>query len=235
MSLVSPPRQLMFPEVKSTYNAIKGCLYDCVYCYARETALNMQRRRVARYWQGFDPSFFPPDVGPNKVFSNGLVMISSMGDPMGPWVPDRHIMAVFRVVARSPKAEFLCLTKNPCRFQHLPFAPIPNAILGATIETNRTLPEGMTLAPPPGWRARALMELSREWRRFVSIEPIMDFDLDVLVPWIQAIGPEFVYIGYDNHGYGLPEPPLDKTMELVLALGQFTEVRLKNMERGKKR
>ena len=74
------------------------------------------------------------------------------------------------------------------------------------------------------------MTTLRSWqRRIVSIEPIMDFDLQPLVRRIRQIGPEFIYIGFDNHGHHLPEPPLARTQELIQALGEFTEVRTKTL------
>ena len=64
-------------------------------------------------------------------------------------------------------------------------------------------------------------------RRMVSIEPIMDFDLDVMVRWIKDIHPKFVSIGADSKGHNLPEPPAWKVERLIEELKKFTEVKVK--------
>ena len=64
--------------------------------------------------------------------------------------------------------------------------------------------------------------------RMVSIEPIMDFDLKIMVELIQAIRPEFVSIGADSKGHNLPEPNYLKTKELLNSLERITKVYVKD-------
>jgi len=64
-----------------------------------------------------------------------------------------------------------------------------------------------------------------DWdKKFISIEPILDFDLDIFVDWIKDIKPFMVYVGYDNYNNKLPEPPLRKTEELIKTLSNFTAI-----------
>ena len=66
------------------------------------------------------------------------------------------------------------------------------------------------------------------------IEPIMDFDLELLANWIEGVEPEFVNIGADSKGNNLPEPSWDKIQSLIKELEKFTKVNLKdNLERLK--
>ena len=58
----------------------------------------------------------------------------------------------------------------------------------------------------------------------VSIEPILDFDLDVFTKWIKEIDPEFVSIGADSQNHHLLEPPADKIKALIKELKTFTKV-----------
>jgi hypothetical protein len=60
----------------------------------------------------------------------------------------------------------------------------------------------------------------------VSIEPIMDFDLETFVQWISDIKPILVHVGYDNYNSNLPEPPLSKTKQLIEHLRKFTTVKI---------
>jgi hypothetical protein len=104
----------------------------------------------------------------------------------------------------------------------------PDSILGTTIETNRDY--HISQAPNP--RARVLGICDLLCPRMVSIEPIMDFDLDVLVAWINQINPDFVSIGADSKGHNLQEPSADKVDRLIQELSDFTEVKVKgNLKR----
>ncbi len=42
----------------------------------------------------------------------------------------------------------------------------------------------------------------------------MDFDLDVMVKWMQDIRPCMIWLGYDSKKCQLPEPELEKVTEL---------------------
>ena len=55
-------------------------------------------------------------------------------------------------------------------------------------------------------------------RKFVTIEPILDFDLDVMLDWITVIDAEAVYIGADSKRHHLPEPTPVKIGQLICGL-----------------
>ena len=61
----------------------------------------------------------------------------------------------------------------------------------------------------------------------VTIEPIMDFDLEVFYDWIRDARPAWVNIGADSKGHKLPEPSKEKIEALITELKKFTEVRIK--------
>jgi len=98
-----------------------------------------------------------------------------------------------------------------------------NAILATTIETNR---DGLykdlriSKAPVPSERYHMLRDLPFKGRKILVMEPIMDFDLDEIIKWITRVQPWRVYVGYNSHPKEcpLPEPSLDKTLELVRRL-----------------
>ena len=118
---------------------------------------------------------------------------------------------------------YLFQSKNPERF-HNNFCFPMNTILGTTIETNR--PYIVSRAPGTMQRMEAMWRL--DLPRTVTIEPIMDFDLDVIVDWIREIKPEFVSIGADSGNNHLPEPSGEKVDALIEALKEFTEVKIKD-------
>jgi len=49
--------------------------------------------------------------------------------------------------------------------------------------------------------------------KMVTVEPVMDFDLEILLPWIIEINPRLVWLGYDSKKCGLTEPSLEKFKE----------------------
>jgi hypothetical protein len=66
----------------------------------------------------------------------------------------------------------------------------------------------------------------------VSIEPIIYFDLGIMVAWMKNIKPEFVYVGYDNYNHRLPEPSLAQTEELMYELDKFTVIHRKTLRKA---
>jgi protein gp37 len=106
-------------------------------------------------------------------------------------------------------------SKNPIRFSHYKELFPRLVILGTTIETNRNLP-GIGNASRPRDRME-IMELV-SGRKFVTIEPILNFDVDVLSSWMVRIRPEFVNIGADSKKHNLPEPSADKILALIDAI-----------------
>jgi DNA repair photolyase len=205
----------MFSIVTSTWNPISGCLYDCQYCWAKNLALT-KLKTTKRYANGFKPSLNTSEF---KVrFRKGdLVFVADMGDMFAPFIQQKWIKQVLDHIRQFPDADFLFMTKNPKRYlELLPFIP-QNAILGATIETNIDTiicKDKVSLAPPPSERAEAMRKL--EWnRKIVSIEPILQFDLNTLAKWLTDIDPFIVFVGYDNYSNQLREPSMQQTLKLM--------------------
>jgi len=157
----------------------------------------------------------------------------------GEWVSAKWIRAVLTYCHRFPHNIYLFQTKNPGRFKEfLNYFPI-HTIFGTTYETNRPndncakLMGGEFKAPQPFMRAKAMLNLGSQYDKMISIEPIMDFDVEVMSEWIIAINPKFVSIGADSKGHNLPEPSGVKVRKLISALEmQGIEVKLKsNLER----
>jgi len=66
----------------------------------------------------------------------------------------------------------------------------------------------------------------------ITIEPIMDFDLNPFIRKIKYNSPEQVNIGGDSGNNNLPEPSKKKILELISELEKFTiVVKKKNLNR----
>jgi DNA repair photolyase len=143
-----------------------------------------------------------------------------MGDMFADFISDEWIKRVLEHTRKFPEADFLFMTKNPKRYlELLPFIP-SNAILGATIETTNdeiVQTDKISNAPRPSQRYESMKTL--DWsRKIVSIEPIIDFDLNTFSRWIKEINPLIVFVGYDNYCHKLREPTLAQTNELISKL-----------------
>jgi len=221
----------MFSIVTETWNPITGCKHNCVYCWSRRF-VESRLRNTTKYRYGFAPRLY--EYAFKKRFDDGTVFVVDMGDLFGEFIPREWILKVIEHIRRFPNTTFLFLTKNPARyFEFLSVMP-SNVILGSTIETNRDdlyMEHNISEAPLPSSRYRAMKEI--KWlRKFISIEPILDFDMDEFIKWIEEIRPCMVYIGYDNYNNRLPEPPLSKTIELIERLSKITNVQRKTIRKA---
>jgi len=50
---------------------------------------------------------------------------------------------------------------------------------------------------------------------------VLDFDVDELASMIATVNPEFLNLGADSKGHGLPEPTVDKIHQLVDKLHEY--------------
>lgn len=135
-----------------------------------------------------------------------------------------YMEKVFDVMRNDVKASrtWIIQSKNPsCFEQYLKLLPM-NTYLLTTIETNRDTGYGeISKAPMPSLRYEMFRKLDYP-RKILTIEPIMDFDIDVFLDWILSINPVAVFIGYNSrpNPVKLTEPTLPKTIEFINLLKQ---------------
>ena len=173
----------MYPWVTHTWNPIRGrCPHECAYCYMK------------RYWDRLkEPHLDEKSLKDNLGYGN-VIFVGSSIDMWGDEIPDEWILRVLQHCLKYPNT-YLFQSKNPRRFLHFiseyeDFIP-RNVIWGTTIETNRDL-QRISKAPSPYQRYSMMIWIKR--KTMISIEPIMDFDLNTMVEWIYSIHPLFVSI-----------------------------------------
>lgn len=66
----------------------------------------------------------------------------------------------------------------------------------------------------------------------VTIEPVIDFDLEEMIPWMKNLNPCMIWIGYDSKNNRLPEPELAKVKELHWELSKDFVVILKTIRKA---
>ena len=187
----------MFPFITKTWNPIGGeCQIKCPYCWARAFAA---RYNMQKY---FGPArLFPAELN-QKFKETDFIFVSDMRDMFESQVPAELIIQVLEYIKKSP-AQFLLLTKNPTRY--LEFQLPSNCVAGATIENDEKTD-----------RILAMSQLDH--KKMVSIEPILDFDLERFCLQLAEIHPDFVAVGYDNYDNKLCEPSFSKTLHLIAML-----------------
>jgi len=213
-------RSRMFDLVKATWNPVKGCKHNCLYCWARIMANKLRdSKRTEKYRDGFKPRFFPSELKRVRKFKNKLVFVVDMGDLFGEWVPNEWIEKVLEATRKAdPSNTFLFMTKNPWRYHEFIDLFPPNSILGTTIESD--LDYGISKAPGVLERYHAMRLLPWD-TKLLAIEPILDFSEEFINLILSIPSLKIIYVGYDNYNFRLPEPPLAKTMELILLLKGF--------------
>jgi DNA repair photolyase len=213
----------MYPWVTHTWNPIKGCKHACCYCYVKELETRYQYDASPRFVEGE----LKTNLGKGKV-----IFVGSASDMWGEWVDSLNIEQVLERCRRFDN-EYVFQSKNPARFLEFVGHFPKKSILGTTIETDRYI-EQVSESPDIPCRVEAMKRLGGN--KFVSIEPILKFDLERLVRMIFQIQPSFVTIGADSKNHYLLEPDGDQIRELLKRLGKFTEVRAKrNLTRLLKR
>ena len=210
-----------------TWNVFKGCRFNCVYCVQREQA--KRQKHSCKKCYNYDPHIHSERLT-EKFKAGETVFIAAMGDIV--FATHEQWDAILEAIRNYPQTTFFLQSKNPQCFLRGVVYP-QNVILGTTIETNRNTYD-YSDAISTVYRYEAMRELKH--RKYISFEPIFDFDLDVLLGWAKEIAPEFVYVGYLDKlsrakKLQLPEPPLERVKELCWQLAKFTEVRLKTIRK----
>jgi hypothetical protein len=77
-----------------------------------------------------------------------------------------------------------------------------------------------------------MQEISEVIGTYVTIEPILEFNLEHMVTMIRRCNPKQVNIGSDSGNNNLPEPTKEKVLQLVAELEKFTVIHnKKNLSR----
>lgn len=160
-----------------------------------------------------------------RIRTEKTIFVGSSTDMWAQPVRKDDIIQVLLHCSKYPENVYVFQSKNPCRFyEFYDFLP-PRKLMGTTIESDMDM--GVSFNPCP--RVTQRFACIAVWRRhFISIEPILDFNLIPFVDWFKRVQPVFVSIGADSQKHNLPEPSAEKVKALIEELKKFTEVKLKD-------
>ena len=210
----------MYTHITHTANPITGsCIHKCSYCYAQKyTSGNLK-------FKEYDLS---GTIRPGK-----FIFIGSMTDLFASNVPNDWIEKILDYLGDNPGNKYLFQSKNPIRFLDFSVNFPELSVICTTIESNREYHK-ISQAPLNMYeRAECIREMGiRGFETQITIEPILDFDLDEFVDLLRYVNPEIIVIGADSKGHNLPEPSAMKVKRLIAALQSDFRVIIKdNLER----
>jgi DNA repair photolyase len=210
----------MYPWIQATHTHLGGeCSHKCTYCY-----VDSPRFGRAPIYSGpirlledeFKVSYNPMKrIGKPSM----VVFIEHMNDLWAEDVPTEFIERILAHCGEYPENTYVFQTKNPKRFLEESLAGKfpPKYIIGCTIETNRS-DEITKISKAPHPLERAVIMTSLNIRKFITLEPLLKMDPEVLVDWITRINPEWVNIGIDSKGHKMSEPTAEEIRALIAGL-----------------
>jgi len=204
-------------EDTKSWNPFLGCRFNCIYCFPSFHSVVAWSGRMKRciLCQTYTPHEHPERL--NRIPSKKAIFVCEDGDiTFARYEFMLRILEVMREDRREGRLWYL-QSKNPeCFNKYLSFLP-ENTWLLTTLETN--IDEDyheISQAPLPSRRYNDFINL--EWsKKLLTIEPVMDFDLEIFTKWILDLKPRVVFIGYNSHpeSVKLPEPDRKKLWKLI--------------------
>lgn len=204
-------------KIKDTksWNPFVGCKFDCSYCEASYKRLLKWNGRLLHCPKcvEYEPHTHPERL--NRLPPDKVIFVVSNGDISfcDPVFVDK-IVDVMRKDKRRDRV-FLLQSKNPACFTNLLKGLPQNVVLMTTLETNRDSQySGVSKAPLPSQRFKEFSQLA--WpRKALVMEPILRFDLKIILQWATELKPEAVFIGLESkRKCTLEEPSASQVQEL---------------------
>lgn len=251
---LNPATGNMYDFIDYTGNAIRGnCPHNCKYCYMNQYGYLGNIRLDEKELTGK-----MKNKKTGEVIENKFIFIGDSIDMFADKIPAEWIKAVLDY-CDCFNNKYLFQSKNPKRIlEFINHSVFSKSVVCTTIESNFDYPL-MNNSPKIIDRVLAMEKISntqiipyqqdlfdttilipRNIETYVTIEPIMKFDLPILVDYIKRCNPTQVNIGANSKEYRIisfreDEPSYDEVIELINELSKFTKVVLKdNLKRLRK-
>ena len=194
----------MYDWVTHTHNHLAGaCPHACAYCSTQDMARRFPA--LAERYSG-PPRLIEKELSVN--YGTGkTIFVENCSDLFARGIDQLIISAILFHCCAYPENTYAFQTKNPRRVGEFLNQFPPRFLIGTTAETNWINDEVHTLAPCPSKRLESLRDLKcPAYRKFITIEPIMQFDYDDFLSELLRANVGTYYIGADSKSHGLPEP-----------------------------
>ena len=203
----------MYEFVSHTWNTIKGeCPHGCSYCYMKKWGKQPSLH--------FDNKEIKTDLG-----TGNYIFVGSSCDMFADDIPIEWIIATLDH-CRKHANDYFFQSKTPSRMKVFADMMGVTDSVCTTIETNRIYKDIFGNSPSPSDRAFGIRKFG--FNRYLTIEPIIDFDLNDMIDLVKLALPVQVNIGADSGNNWLPEPSKKKLNWLIEELSEFTKVHKKS-------
>ncbi len=222
--MTTKPPKNMYQDRKTSWNPFIGCEFNCIYC-KKSFQAQMKRQmpmidkngnpRGCQDCYDYKPHFHKERLKQSLPNTSGdeFIWVGSSGDisfAKSSWM-EKILLRIEELTNKT----FFMQSKDPLFFERYNDILPKNLIIGITLETNRDKGyERISKAPKPTQRAKDFIQVKHP-RKFVTIEPILQFVLFRFIDMLVKINPERIYIGYDTKKTHLYEPELDRTLILI--------------------
>jgi DNA repair photolyase len=177
----------------------------------------------------FDEKELKTDLG-----EGNFIFIGSSNDLFASMHPKEWVAKTIEKCSQYNNS-YLFQTKNPKAAVPLGwvYKNLSNVTVCTTLESDISYPkEIMGCAPSTEERSWMMKLISSRIPAYVTIEPVMRFNLDHFVEMIKRCSPRQVNIGADSGNHHLPEPSRGEIEILIEQLSKFTIVKQKtNLKR----
>ena len=203
----------MYPWVTHMHSHLRGaCPHRCPYCYVQAIG----KRFGGDAHTG--PLRMDTDQLDIKYGKGRTIFVEHASDLFAEAVKCGWLDLILDHCRQWPENTYVFQTRNVGRLVNwFPYLP-DRLILGTSIETDHDAPGS---APHPYKRALGIQMLNGSLPRpttFVTIEPVLDFNLDNMLALLDMARPDFINIGADSKGHGLREPSADKVLALIAGI-----------------
>ena len=226
----------MYASAK-TWNPFVGCRFACTYCRPSFQAQAKRQKQNCKTCYLYEPHEHPERLA--KIPSAPIVFVCGSGDIS--FAAPEYRLAIARATADHAlrrglrglePLEYYFQSKRPACFASILDALPQSAVLVTTLETNRGAGYAeISQAPDPITRFKQFCDL--RWpRKVLTLEPLLDFDVQPFADMIAHAEPLYVWLGLNSRPkqVQLPEPSPEKIHELVRILaGAGIEVRFKDL------
>jgi hypothetical protein len=196
----------MYSWITHTWNTVKGeCPHGCTYCYMKRWG----KQKPVR----FDEKELKSDLG-----AGNFIFVGSSCDLFANTIPEEWILKTLNHCDKFDNT-YLFQTKNPSNIRRI---LSQNARVCVTVETNRHYLEIMDNCPDPCFRFEQMILIRQPL--YITIEPILDFDLIPFVELLKGCEPVQINIGADSGNNHLPEPSKEKLLALIDELKRFITI-----------
>ncbi len=205
-----------------TWSPFVGCRFGCIYCKRSFQAQAKRQKHRCTKCYNYEPHEHPERLTQRlpKTGYGQFIFTCASGDIS--FCSTEYLNKIVDRIRNEPNKTFLIQSKNPATFERIEWPD--NVILGTTMESNQNTIlfdySKITTAPSLWNRYKDFINIKHPWK-MITIEPVLDFDLEVMIARIEKINPLIIWLGYDTKKTGLPEPPIEKVKELHWQLSKL--------------